>query len=286
MRVGHAGTLDPFATGVLLVMVGDATRLMPLVSRLKKHYLADTRLGVQTETLDPEGAVVQRQDPGPYNPSALNEALFEFRGEVDQIPPRYSALKVGGKRAYRLARAGQDVELESRKVWIHHLGIAQVRWPSVHLHVACGPGTYIRSLARDLGLAMGLPAMLEGLRRVRIGPFDVSRALCLEEGLEYDEVEKALRDALIPSEELAFASGVPTLTLDLVEARRFVMGQRLRIEASRIPSQDEEPLAIFYEEPETNSLRMVGLGRWKEAEVLSPYKVFSAVGEHLINASQ
>jgi tRNA pseudouridine55 synthase len=172
LKVGHAGTLDPFATGVLLVLLGDATRLSDLAMALPKTYRATVRFGVSTDTLDPEGEVTEERDSGP--PRDL--PLARFVGEIEQVPPAFSALKVDGRRAYKLARAGRPPELKARPVTVHRLDIVGGAWPDVELEVVCGAGTYIRALARDLGAAVDLPAHLTALRRTRIGPFAAGEA--------------------------------------------------------------------------------------------------------------
>ncbi|MHC4940802.1 MAG: tRNA pseudouridine(55) synthase TruB [Planctomycetota bacterium] len=202
-KVGHAGTLDPFATGVLLALVGDTTRLSDLAMGLPKEYEARVRFGWQTDTLDPEGEVVAECDPGPERELPLER----FIGDIQQIPPAYSALKVNGKRAYALARKGEQPQLEPRTVTIYELE-AEVDWPEATLRIRCGAGTYIRALARDLGEAIGLPASLVALRRTAIGPFR-------PDGDEY------------PPEALVAAAGMDTVDVDSADARRFVTGQAI-----------------------------------------------------------
>ena len=281
VRVGHAGTLDPFATGTLLVMLGDATRLVPLVQRIPKLYHAKLVFGIQTDTLDPEGAVVAREDPGPYRPMELQNALSGFRGVIQQVPPSYSALKIEGKRAYKYARAGKEVELKGRPVHVMHLGVAQIRWPHVDLHISCGSGTYIRSLARDLGQELGVPAMLQELRRVRIGPFDASRGLEIQRGRDMRCGVESLGEMLREPRELVKASAIEEIELGSVEARRFVMGQRLRLPLDMQDPVEEDPVSVVFQE-KPGKLRMLGLGRWREANVLAPYKVFSAACTDLL----
>lgn len=177
-RVGHAGTLDPFATGLLLLCVGRATRLVEYLHLLPKQYVATLRLGVETDTHDPTGEVVSRDEGWrEVDEGALERAVARFRGTISQVPPAYSAKKVEGRRAHRAARAGEPVELEAEEVRVLDLRILEVALPDVRVEARVGTGTYVRSLARDLGRSLGCGAHLTELRRIGIGEFDVQDAL-------------------------------------------------------------------------------------------------------------
>jgi tRNA pseudouridine55 synthase len=201
VRVGHAGTLDPLATGLLVVLVGKGTRLAPFLSGLDKTYTAEVRFGVATGTLDREGEVVATT-PVPPTLAGLDAALASLTGAIDQVPPVYSAIKRGGQPLYRLARRGVEVAApEPRRVVIHSLAARDIAWGVVPaeaeadalppapdgliygltLDVACGSGTYVRSLARDLALALGTVGHLHALRRTRVGPFDLAAAVPLSD---------------------------------------------------------------------------------------------------------
>lgn len=173
-RVGHAGTLDPMATGLLIALVGSATRCARFFSSLDKTYVADIRFGSETDSDDRTGRVV-RTAPVPGMELAVN-AADSFVGEISQIPPAYSAIHVDGRRAYERARAGEDVEIPARQVTIHAITSEVVDELTLRLTVSCSSGTYIRSLARDIGCAVGSAAHLSALRRISIGPFDVDEA--------------------------------------------------------------------------------------------------------------
>lgn len=238
-KIGHAGTLDPFATGVLLALVGDATRLSDLAMELPKTYRATVRFGVETSTLDPEGDVVARADPGSAPPAAW--PLERFLGEIEQVPPAFSALKVGGRRAYELARAGRAPDLPARRVRVDRIEVvadADVAWPGVVFEVACGRGTYIRSLARDLGAAVGLPASLAALRRTAIGPFTAD-----QDGTCH------------PPIALVRAAGVPEVALDREAARAVAQGRV-------VPAGDRTgTVALVWEG------RLLGLGRVRDGRL-------------------
>ena len=196
-RVGHSGTLDPIATGVIPVCLGQATRLMEDVVGGAKSYLASIELGASTDTYDALGEVTERRDPSGVSLADIEGALPEFTGDILQVPPMYSALKRDGKRLYDLARAGVEVEREPRPVTVH--GIALEGWepPVVTLEVDCGKGFYMRSLAHDLGQALGCGGHMKTLARLRSGAFSVEDALPLEEAEErFADGSMARGDAL------------------------------------------------------------------------------------------
>ncbi len=180
-RVGHAGTLDPEATGVLPVCLGQATRVVEFLQDATKAYRAEVELGVTTDTYDGSGRVVSRTDASSATREQVEAALTAFRGTISQVPPMYSALKLHGEPLYKLARRGETAELQSRQVVIYEMEI--VRWepPTVTLDVVCSKGTYIRSIAYDLGQALGYGAYMKGLVRTRNGIFGIHDAVSLPE---------------------------------------------------------------------------------------------------------
>lgn len=180
-RIGHTGTLDPFASGLLLLCVGRATRIAEYLSGMDKRYTAIVRLGVSTDTEDATGGILSEHDATGITRSDVESALRAQRGEILQTPPAYSAKKVDGVRSYRLAREGRAVELEPVSVTIHHLEITQVETPHVHLDVICSSGTYIRAIARDLGAALGVGAHLTALRRTAVGSYSVDDAISADD---------------------------------------------------------------------------------------------------------
>ncbi|MEO7627499.1 MAG: tRNA pseudouridine(55) synthase TruB [Nocardioides sp.] len=180
-KVGHAGTLDPMATGVLVLGLNRATRLLGHLMLTEKGYDATILLGATTTTDDAEGEVTATADTQHLVEQDIREALKTFVGEIDQVPTAVSAIKVDGKRAYQRVRDGEEVELKARRVTIHELFVTDVRGPEVDVRVRCSSGTYIRAIARDLGAALGVGGHLTALRRTAVGRFDLAQAKTLEE---------------------------------------------------------------------------------------------------------
>lgn len=180
-HVGHAGTLDPIATGVLPICLGQATRVVQFLTDGNKTYIAQIELGMATDTFDREGKITQREDPSSITITQIETALNSFQGTIQQSPPRYSALKYQGRRHYELARAGIQVEIKPRKVKIISIELIDCELPLVTIKVACSKGTYIRSLAHDLGQYVGCGAYLKNLTRTQCGPFFIEDALPLPE---------------------------------------------------------------------------------------------------------
>ena len=179
-RVGHAGTLDPLATGVLLVCVGRATRLVEYLMGQQKVYTATVRLGQTTDTYDAEGTVTAERPFAHITAADIQHALERFRGPIEQIPPIYSALKVDGQPMYKLARAGKTVARKPRSVTIYELALLDWTPPHLQLHVVCSTGTYIRSLAHDIGELLGCGGHVTALRRTAVGAFSLADAVTLE----------------------------------------------------------------------------------------------------------
>jgi tRNA pseudouridine55 synthase len=179
-RGGHAGTLDPAATGVLVLCVGAATRLTEYIQRMRKTYLAALRLGARSDTDDAQGTITIGAGAEPPSSECVSDRLQDFIGEIDQVPPAFSAAKVSGRRAYDLARRGHEVSLSPKRVSILQIGVLDYHYPRLELEVLCGKGTYIRSLARDLGQRLGCGALLDSLRRTRVGVFGVDQAVPLD----------------------------------------------------------------------------------------------------------
>lgn len=180
-KAGHAGTLDPEATGVLAIALGEATKTVPYITDALKAYRFTVRLGQATNTDDAEGEVLQESDLRPEDAS-ITEALQAFIGDIDQVPPKFSAVKIDGQRAYKLARSGEDVELAARPLWVEELLlIDRIDADHVELEMTCGKGGYVRSIARDLGEALGCYGHVLKLRRIWSGPFEAEKGITLEQ---------------------------------------------------------------------------------------------------------
>jgi len=220
-RVGHTGTLDPFASGLLLLCIGKATRLAEYLTGMDKPYEAVARLGIRTDTLDREGTVESETPVEGLGVARVGGVLATFAGDLLQVPPQYSAKKVDGEAMHHRARRGEHVELEPCAVTVHDITLLSCELPDVRFSVRCSSGTYIRSLARDLGEALGTGAHLTSLRRTAIGAFDVEDALTVDDLA----VPAAVRAAAI--EPLEAIAHFPRLTVDDIIAKRLLQGQRV-----------------------------------------------------------
>ncbi len=201
-KAGHTGTLDPLAAGVLPICINRATKIIPFLPEDIKVYHCEILLGKTTDTLDREGKVVDTSDSwGHLSRMEVKDCLKEFQGEIEQIPPMYSAVKKDGRRLYELARNGREVERDPRTVKIYEIEIIDIELPILQIKVRCGSGTYIRSLARDLGKKLGCGGMLNFLIRTGSGPFKIENSLLLQEITECDKSEKQL---ISPSRPLNF----------------------------------------------------------------------------------
>ncbi|MCD4699446.1 MAG: tRNA pseudouridine(55) synthase TruB [Phycisphaerae bacterium] len=191
-KIGHAGTLDPLAEGILVLCLGQATRLVDLVHSYPKHYATLARLGATSTTDDAEGQISQIDVNSP--PPALKQVeqiLRQFTGVIEQVPPAFSAVKVAGRRAYKIARSGRTPDLAAKKVTIHSLEIIEYEYPRLRLRVSCGSGTYIRSLVRDIGDKLGVGGYCEEIIRESVGPFGADRAVRPEQ-INADNIERFL----------------------------------------------------------------------------------------------
>jgi tRNA pseudouridine55 synthase len=234
---GHAGTLDPAATGVLAICVDDAVKLQQWLAGGDKAYEATVAFGAATATEDAEGEVVARGDPAAATPEAIRAALPRFVGELEQVPPMFSAVRVGGRRLHEAARAGEEVERTPRRVVVHALDLLGFEpagadaLSRARIAVRCGKGTYVRTLAADLGRSLGVPAHLASLRRTEASGFALPGAVGLEEAEALGRTDRdALRARLVsPADALAF---LPAVSLDAAEARALAQGKKLRRDAA------------------------------------------------------
>lgn len=230
LKIGHAGTLDPLATGVLPVALGEATKTIPFIVEAEKEYTFTVGFGEERTTDDAEGEVVQKSEIIPARKD-IEKALPHFIGEIEQTPPKFSALKVEGKRAYELARKGEAVELKPRKVKILDFKLKSFKKRHASFSVVCGKGTYIRSLARDLGRKLGCFGHVTAIRRNRVGRFSEKSAISLEKLTEMSHSARAL-EALLPV--MTALDDIPALAVTPGEAKRARNGQALRLPTSRI----------------------------------------------------
>jgi tRNA pseudouridine55 synthase len=221
VRVGHAGTLDPFATGILPVLLGKATRVAEYLLDHSKTYRAQITLGSETDTLDVTGNIVKTADIDHITLESVQSILPLFTGDIQQIPPAYSAIKQGGRRLYQMAREGLNPEPESRMVTIHEIRIVSFQLPVLTIDVTCGRGTYIRSLARDIGLALNSRGHVSQLERTRYGLLDINDSLDLDE-LESLGTEDAVKNNLLPMS--VALSHLPVIELTMDEASAVVHG--------------------------------------------------------------
>lgn len=223
VKIGHGGTLDPLATGVLPIALGEATKLAGRMLDAVKGYQFTVSFGTATATDDTEGKVVAQSDVRP-TPTAIETALPRFTGPITQMPPAYSALKIDGQRAYALARAGETVVLAPRDLVIHNLTLLTTTADTATLEVTCSKGTYVRSLARDLALALGTVGHVSMLRRTRAGPFNLGQAISLDKLARLGQ-ERALEQALLPL--IAGLDDIPVLAVEPAEADFLRKGGRL-----------------------------------------------------------
>lgn len=257
-KVGHAGTLDPMATGVLVVCLGGATRLSEYVMQSTKRYRARVHLGVTTDTYDADGEVQLRRDAAHITHSDVESALVHFQGDIQQIPPMYSAIKQGGRKLYDLARAGEVVEREPRAVRIDGLEIMNWTPPEFTLDVTCSAGTYIRSLAYDLGEHLGVGAYLSGLIRLASGRFKIEESHTLDDLLT---AEDWMQFVIPPQAALA---DWPAVHLTAADADHILHGRAIQHSDSYISD-----LAFAYA-PDGQLIAIVQAGDG----LLRPHKVF------------
>lgn len=218
IKVGHAGTLDPFAEGVLVVCIGHATKLADYVQAQPKRYLAEVTFGATSSTDDPEGEITPRSTATAPDADAVAKAVEQFAGEIQQVPPTHSAVHVNGERAYKLARAGEDIKLTARTVKVHSIDVVKYDYPLLTIDVACGSGTYIRSLARDIGEALGVGGYCSKLTRTAIGKFLVSDAVNVE------QIAPESKNLISPLDAL---DALVKLQLDASGTKSISLGQRI-----------------------------------------------------------
>jgi tRNA pseudouridine55 synthase len=235
-RIGHTGTLDPLATGVLVLCLGVATRLTEYVQRMSKIYRAGLLLGARSDTDDADGTITPVAGATAPERERIVECVRGFIGTIEQVPPAYSAAKVTGRRAYDMARRGEEVTLRPRPVQVYAIDVLAYEYPHLQLEVHCGKGTYIRSLARDLGERLGCGALIQSLRRTRVGPFTAEGALPLNADAA------TLRARLLPIEQAV--AELPRVVLPDTSLERLRRGQTITL--AEVPARsDEDEVAVF-----------------------------------------
>jgi len=261
-RVGHAGTLDPMATGVLLLCLGPATRVAEYLMASDKVYRARIRLGIETDTYDAEGEITSQAATDHITRAQAERALGDLVGSLEQIPPMYSAIKHKGTPLYRLARRGQIIARQARRVEIRELKLLEWAPPKLEIEVHCSKGTYIRSLAHDLGQRLSCGAHLIGLTRMASGHFRIEQAVTLED-LEQACAKGEVARLLQPLD--AALQAFPAVTVDQATARKITFGQRVRLSAA-----PEVPMCRAY----AADGRLLALLRYHAGGLWQPHKVF------------
>lgn len=234
-KIGHTGTLDPMATGVLACCIGPATRILEYLEDDIKEYHCTLRLGIETDTCDIWGSVTALQDVPEIEESAIRQAFAAFEGPIEQIPPQYAAIKVDGRKLYEYAREGRHVEVPARPVTIHELEILDIREEEVDFRVVCSKGTYVRSLCRDIGKRLGTGGTMAALRRTRTGMCRIEESLPIEAVKDMDAA--ALEPYIIPMEKAL--AGYPRVDLDRQRGIDFLNGKTL----AEVPAPYMEQLA-------------------------------------------
>lgn len=271
-RVGHAGTLDPAASGVLPICVGQATRVAEYLSESGKAYTATITFGIVTDTYDAEGEVLHSTDASSLTRSHIETILPRFTGPQMQLPPRYSAIKLQGQPAYKRVRAGEEITLEARPIEISHLQLLE--WqpgiqPRIIVTVECSKGTYIRSLAYDLGEQLGYGAHLSALVRTRSGPFSLREAVTLEMVSEAIS-QQTIQDVLLPTDRVL--QDYPALYLDETTTAHVLHGNAFQIEAANAHLAPSPTLARVYDDKG----HFFAIAVWNEQqERWQPKKVFT-----------
>lgn len=272
-KAGHTGTLDPMATGLLPVCLGEATKYSQDLLDADKVYQAKLRFGIQTDTGDAQGQIIAEKSTAEVTDNAMAQGLMEgilprFTGQIEQVPPMYSALKRDGKPLYEYARSGIEIEREPRKITIYSIKLLNVQWPEIDIEVHCSKGTYIRVLAEDIGHALGCGAHLIGLRRTMVGHLSLVQAATLE-NLQHSPPQVLPVDALLQT--------LPELTVDDHQAKRLEMGQRVPC-ALNIATQWANSLFRIYRS-QALPQNFIGTADWRSG-VLHPRRF---IAQRLIN---
>jgi len=260
-KAGHTGSLDPLATGVLPICFGEASKVTPYLLNSDKSYICTAQLGITTTTGDKEGDILQSREIKPFVKADIEPVLPMFRGAIEQVPPMYSALKHNGQPLYKLARQGIEIKRKARQVTIHKLELLEYTEDSITLDIRCSKGTYIRTLAQDIGEVLGFGAHLSMLRRTEVSPFDCSKLYSIEE-VEALSNESKLEDILLPIDSAL--PDLPVITLNDEETSLIQNG--IKISKEGIP---HVPLIRLYR----NDGEFIGLGRYSSDDKLAPKRL-------------
>ncbi|MDQ6990071.1 MAG: tRNA pseudouridine(55) synthase TruB [Mariprofundaceae bacterium] len=270
-KAGHAGTLDPLATGMLPILLGEATKFASMGLNAEKCYEVSIDLSFQTNTLDLEGEVLQRCATEHVDEDAIHAVLEQFRGLQQQVPPAFSAIRVDGKRAHALARKGEEVILEAREITIHKLEFLSFSGCILSLKVDCSKGTYIRSLARDIGLALACGGCVTALRRVSSGGWAEAMMVSVA------ELEERKEACMLPLPK--WLRDLPTLRLDEAEAKRFVQGQRVVLADEEMKAETSVLSCILWQETMLGTGTLQAKTDSDHAKVLQPQRVLPSAQE-------
>jgi tRNA pseudouridine55 synthase len=263
-KIGHAGTLDPMATGLLLLCIGEATKFSRFMIEADKGYVAELVLGESTDTYDADGQVIEKKSIRGVTNATVEEALFNLRGEILQRPPMFSAKKIKGRRLYELAREGKEVERQELPVTIYKNKLLGKRGPLISLEIECSKGTYIRSIAHDLGQSLGCGAHLISLRRTKVGKFSEHDMVTVDD-LSHSE-------SLVPflSPIGSALSQIPSLFLKSDDCGKLLNGQQIVLEKN-----ENHGCWLLYESSNEMHKRFIGVGEVKEDGVLRPKRMIS-----------
>lgn len=268
-KAGHTGTLDPFATGLLPLCFGEATKFAQDLLDTDKTYETTVCLGVKTSTGDTEGEVIETRDAGYFDRSEIEAVLARFTGEISQVPPMYSALKKEGKPLYAYARAGIDVRREARRVTVHEIALLDFAAPFLSLRISCSKGTYIRTLGEDIGEALGCGSHLKTLRRIRTGALDISDAVALS---DIEQADNPCDSRILKPVDYLLSACFPVMLSD-VQTRRFMHGQRLSLEKEGLDMPDGVTRVRVYAVADG---KLLGTAQIRDGRVLAPERLVVA----------
>lgn len=269
IKAGHTGTLDPLATGMLPILLGEATRFAEMGLNAVKEYQFTLDLSYQTDTLDCEGEVIEQFNTA-VNEKQLDQVIQSFVGELEQVPPVYSAIRVEGKRAHELARQGKQVEMVARPVTIHELELLSFESPLLTLKVKCSKGTYVRSLARDIGRKLGMGGCVTVLRRLSTGGWPESLMV------DMDVILAKREDSVLPLS--IWLRDLPDLNLAEADGRRFLQGQRIQL-SDRLNNEEQEDVKVFADDC---LLGTAALKPGMKRMVLHPSRILPSAQEKLL----